>query len=328
MKKCVFIIPYFGKFNNYFNLFLLSCKKNKNFNWLIFTDDKTEYDYPDNVKVIYMNFDEIKKIIQSKFDFKINLDRPYKLCDFKPTYGYVFSNYINDYSFWGHCDLDMILGNLEDFITDDLLSKYDKLFVLGHMTLYRNTDENNKRFMLPFRGENLYKDVLQDNKSRNFDEEWHEKNVNSIFLENKFKVFQKDYSANPCILPNRFILTKYDSNSKKYINEKYVESIYVWDDGDIYRIYKKNNSLIKEKFIYMHLQQRKMKNFIKSENPNIFKIAPNSFRNIEYSEINEETFSLIRKNYFNNQRMRIYYRGNKAKLKKLATKLFGGNNSI
>ena len=37
MKKCIFIIPYFGKFNEYFTLFLKSCKNNKEFNWLILT---------------------------------------------------------------------------------------------------------------------------------------------------------------------------------------------------------------------------------------------------------------------------------------------------
>ena len=36
MEKVVFIIPYFGKFNNYFQLFLNSCAYNKKFEWLIF----------------------------------------------------------------------------------------------------------------------------------------------------------------------------------------------------------------------------------------------------------------------------------------------------
>ena len=33
MEKVVFIIPYFGKFNNYFQLFLNSCAYNKKFEW-------------------------------------------------------------------------------------------------------------------------------------------------------------------------------------------------------------------------------------------------------------------------------------------------------
>ena len=50
-KNCIFIIPYFGKFNNYFQLFLNSCSTNENYNWLILTDDDGKYDYPKNVEV-------------------------------------------------------------------------------------------------------------------------------------------------------------------------------------------------------------------------------------------------------------------------------------
>ena len=75
-NKCVFIIPYFGKFPNYFNLFLKTCGLNPEFNWIIFTDDKTEYNYPSNVKVYFMNFEELKELVHSKFDFKVNLASP------------------------------------------------------------------------------------------------------------------------------------------------------------------------------------------------------------------------------------------------------------
>ena len=45
MLKKILIIPYFGKFNNYFELWLKSCEYNTDFDWLIFTDDKTNYQY-------------------------------------------------------------------------------------------------------------------------------------------------------------------------------------------------------------------------------------------------------------------------------------------
>ena len=68
MNRCVFIIPYFGKFNNYFQLFLNSCKPNNRFDWLIITDDHGDYAYPSNVKVIYSDFSNIKTKIQEKLD--------------------------------------------------------------------------------------------------------------------------------------------------------------------------------------------------------------------------------------------------------------------
>ena len=40
-SKVTFIIPYFGKLPNYFDLFLKSCKYNGGYRWIVFTDDKT-----------------------------------------------------------------------------------------------------------------------------------------------------------------------------------------------------------------------------------------------------------------------------------------------
>ena len=85
MKSIAFIIPYFGKLPYYFDLWLHTCKANPDIIWFVFTDDKTEYKYPQNVKVRYIEFDEMVCRIKTYFDFQINLNEPYRLCDFKPT---------------------------------------------------------------------------------------------------------------------------------------------------------------------------------------------------------------------------------------------------
>ena len=59
-KKICFIIPYFGNFKNYFQLFLNSCRLNSDINWLIITDNKDEYDYPKNVKRIELGFNDFE----------------------------------------------------------------------------------------------------------------------------------------------------------------------------------------------------------------------------------------------------------------------------
>lgn len=64
------------------------------------------------------------------------------------------------YEFWGHCDLDIILGNLNDFITEEMLNTYDKIFCLGHMILYKNDYDINRLFMKPVDGNLLYKKYL------------------------------------------------------------------------------------------------------------------------------------------------------------------------
>ena len=96
MSKCTFIIPYYGNFPNYFQLFLNSCKYNSDFEWLIFTDNNKSYDWPANVHVHYETFKDMQERVHSAFPFHPELKTPYKLCDLKPMYGYLFSEYLKE----------------------------------------------------------------------------------------------------------------------------------------------------------------------------------------------------------------------------------------
>lgn len=293
LKKCCYIIPYFGKLPNYFPLFLQTCEWNPDFNWLIITDDETKYDYPKNVKVKRKTFCEMQTLVNSKFDFEVTLDSPYKLCDYKPAYGYIFEEYIQDYWFWGHCDTDILMGNLSKFITDDLLNSYDKLFCLGHMTLYRNNYENNRVFMSLFKEELLYKKVFSTNSICWFDEEYKdENNINRIFLNLNKRVLVSDLSINFRKSKFKFLRTKYVGDITKnsphgYVTEKYRRAIYIWKEGNIYRLYRSKNKqqLEQEDFAYMHLQSRKMKFNKQLIGSNTIKVIPNSFERLEYSNV-------------------------------------------
>lgn len=98
---------------------------------MIFTDNEFKYACPENVHVIKTTLDEIRKIANEKFGFKIVLESAYKLCDYKPAYGFLFEKYIKDFDYWGHCDCDLIFGNLEKNVTPLLNEDYDKLFAAG-----------------------------------------------------------------------------------------------------------------------------------------------------------------------------------------------------
>jgi len=189
-KKAIFLLPYFGKFPNYFQLYLQSCKYNKDFDWLIITDDLTRYEYPVNVKVVIRTFEEIRELIQSKFDFMISLDKPYKLCDFRPAYGYIFQKYITGYGFWGSVDPDCIWGDLNKYITWDILDRFDKLFLLGHLTLYRNTMENNRIFMCPLNGVERFKEVFISPEGQQFDEAEGNNSINDIYSYYHIPVYE------------------------------------------------------------------------------------------------------------------------------------------
>ncbi len=278
MKKCTFIVPYFGKLPDSFPVFLKTCSFNKKYDWLVFTDDKRSFDYPENVIRIDMTFEDVKKLAQSKFDFPICLDQPYKLCDYKPAYGYIFEEYIAKYPFWGHCDLDTIMGNLDKLIDDDLYDKYDKLFCLGHMILYRNSYDNNRAFMEPVGNRLFYKESFTTDKITAFDETWDkDTSVNTVFIENGKSVFMEDWSVNFKILPTAFVRVRF--NPEKYNFDVYPKQreLYVWDKGNILRYSVERGVLNRHEELYMHFQQRKMRYDIRILDRDKFAIVPNRF---------------------------------------------------
>ena len=174
MNRCVLILPYFGEFNNYFPLFLKSCGSNK------------DYDYPDNVKIVPMSLKDFKDIAAEKLGFSPCIPRPYKLCDFKPAYGLIVEDYIQGYEYWGHCDCDLLFGNLSDILTPILDLNYDKIFAVGHLTIYKNTYENNRIFMREHNGVLLYRNVFTSERIWGFDESQCDlggNNVHEIFKQ-------------------------------------------------------------------------------------------------------------------------------------------------
>ena len=143
MKSVVIIIPYFGNFPNYFQLFLNSCKYNKTIDWVIITDNESKYNYPQNVRKVKDTFVEVQKRIRRKFDFDVVVDNVHKLCEYKPAYAYLFPELVEGYDYWGYGDIDLIYGNLRHFLTEEVLS-YEKIFTLGHLTLIENKEKFEK----------------------------------------------------------------------------------------------------------------------------------------------------------------------------------------
>lgn len=307
MKKCCFIIPYFGKFNNYFPLFVKSCSYNLDFNWLIITDDESIPEMPENIRVLNWSFSEMQQFVNERFHQEVALMRPYKLCDLKPMYGFLFEEYLSDFMFWGYCDVDIVVGNLRHFITDELLSHYDKLFCLGHMTLIKNTKQHNRVFMNVIHNEVYYKKVLSNEKIMVFDEEYTDNvNINTLFKAVGLNIYEYDYSMNPCIKWPWFrrvekVGKEVNGNVHGYITEPYRDAVYLWDKGHIKRYYKEKGKIVEQEFMYMHLQQRRMKIDGEVFKQDVVKIMPNRFAFLEYDTITVDNIGNIKKLTINNQ---------------------------
>ena len=248
MKKIAYVLPYFGKFPKGFELFLLSCRNNPTIDWLIFTDDRTEYKYPPNVKIKYYTFDEIKNKVQKNFDFKIVLDKPYKFCDYKPAYGEIFSEELKDYDFWGMCDLDMVWGDIRKFITEDILNQYERIGFQGHSTLFKNTIEVNSRYRTKI--EEDYRYCYTHIGAFAFDE---------VGMDKIYKKLEIPYYKDIIFAH----LRKYDYGffldlMPKEGDFKNKYQIFTLEDGKIYRYYLHNKKIEKEEYFYIHFWCRPM----------------------------------------------------------------------
>ena len=88
-----------------------------------------------------MTFDEMKARIARHIDYDFICDTPYKACDYILLYGLIFRDYLEDYEFWGHCDPDVIWGDMSKFITPEIMDKYGRIYRLGHLQMFRNTEK-------------------------------------------------------------------------------------------------------------------------------------------------------------------------------------------
>ncbi len=124
--KVAFVVPYYGAFPPTFPLVLETCARNPDFDWLIFTDIIPSRPWPANVKRIELSAAKLSELVEERCGFSVNIGRfPYKLCDLKPMYGWLFSEYLSGYDFWGFCDVDLFWGRIDRFITPEMLRQFD-----------------------------------------------------------------------------------------------------------------------------------------------------------------------------------------------------------
>lgn len=295
--KRLLILPHFGGFNNYFHLWLNSCRYNKGIEWLIITDTKIHYAIPDNVKVIYRTFESLKEEFQSKFDFKLCLKEPYKLCDFKPFYGYLFSEFIKGYDFWGYCDCDLIFGKIDDFLDRDMFRQYDKLLRAGHLSFIRNTKSINE----VFRKYNTYKTTLASPAIYGYDEsvDGYHLGFAGELKENGYRFYRKDELAADIDFrhfPFRIVTSPEEP------------CIFSFENGRVFRIERKDRKLIKTEMMYLHLQKRKMR--VPDEiDASCYLICPNRFLNYDEDILEKDSFwqeiSKEQEGYFDRKKERI-----------------------
>jgi hypothetical protein len=269
--KICFIVPYFGKFPNYFQLWLYSCAANPNIDWFLVTDNNENYSYPNNVKFISMRFDDLIRKIDTLYDFDIQIKSAYKLTDFKPAYGEIFYELTRTYNYWGHCDVDLIFGNIEKLLKEKLLLGYDKILTRGHFSLYRNTTYINNLY----KKNDTYVKIFSDPSYFSFDE-WSLGGINSIFSESGAKIYDEILFSD--VYDGAFLFYPRQHMVEKGTKEN---SIFIWNKFGLNRYYQTNHDIQKEEVLYVHLQKRKMSLELTPQLSECFVVVPNYFATIE-----------------------------------------------
>ena len=243
MNRICIIACYFGELPEYFEIWKYSCKYNKDIDFLLVTDNDIEIK-DKNIKVLNMKLEDLCNLAEKKLEMKISISNPYKLCDFKPVYGKILEDYINQYEFWGVCDIDQVFGRISDFLTDDILNKYDKIQNVGHLTIYRN----NKKMRDLYKEDGAiysYKYVFTQNENFAFDEY---SGIDKIAEYNDVKTYNNIRIADIDVKYKRYKLCNY---------KNYMHQVFYWENGEIIRAYIENEKIKFDKFCYLHFQKKK-----------------------------------------------------------------------
>lgn len=158
MHRIGIIATYFGNWPIWFPAFLRSCETNDTIKWLIYTDCPPLSNAPSNVKFMPETMTGLNRRASKALGLEVckNL---YSQCDLRPAYGLIFAEDLAAFDWWGHCDLDVIWGDLGAVLTDAVLAGADivsspqgpyspraRQSVAGHLTIWRNTETVNRLY--------------------------------------------------------------------------------------------------------------------------------------------------------------------------------------
>lgn len=224
MTKICFVVVYLGKWPIWFPAFLHSCKNNPTINWIFFTDCGSPPHRCPNVVFYDTTLRQMRELIKKKIGKEATLEHAYKIPDYKPAFGMLFADYLSDFDFWGHCDIDIIWGNIRKYATEEILEKYDifstrKGMISGHFSLFRNTRGINRLF-----GQSLeFAEVMRQAECLAFDEEGMTRLIARLARAGSIRVYWPKFLQN-------YAQPKTDTPSKlpQYINK------YFWEKGRLF----------------------------------------------------------------------------------------------
>ena len=244
--KAAFILPYFGPFDALFPFFLHSCGFSPEITWLVFTDNHNPPAAPKNVRFHNISFGEMVQKVQQKYDFPISLRTPYRLCNFKPAYGDIFSDYLSNFDFWGYCDCDLIWGRLA-FYWLQHAEQTDRFGIFGHCSLFRNTE----KYRYLYKYHDAYKIAFSNDYSFLFDEIGFKKICEIAGVQRAPDFWLGDFA------PRQFNFSPvYPCGASA--TPAWLQVFSVEEDGRLLRHAVVNHEVVSNEMAYIHFLKRRM----------------------------------------------------------------------
>ena len=277
------LLPFFGKTPSWINYFILSCKINPEIDWLFYSNISFNNQLPPNIHYVKASLEDFNALASEKLGFNVKLYNPYKICDYRPAFAEIFSDYITSYEYWGYCDLDLIFGNIINFLKihkykrfDIITSRIDSL--AGHFSLFRNCEGINYMYKKIWRFKTnllkIDKHFYLDERS-NYIGQSYIKNHENLNFKNLLPKIRNSLSYRTLkLLPFLFDITRV---AEKYENKGSIKILRISDiQSDEYfnksnikawKISWKNGKLYDENFskeiLYFHfIQLKKDRNFV------------------------------------------------------------------
>jgi hypothetical protein len=290
--KTAIIIPYFGKFPEWVNLYFHSCEKNSFIDFYFFTDCEIPKEHATNLHFQQISFADYCRSVSEKLQINFCPKSAYKLCDLKPFYGYIHSDILEKYDFWGFGDVDVIWGDISKFYTEEILREHDVFSthadrISGHLAIIRNTQKYRE---LCLKIENWQEKL---NNSQNYALDENDFSL-SVYPASKYikktyaKIIRKIFNWRDAwviyyrIMP---ILNFFFAPRKLYFKEQFTTPI-LGNDGLTYKHdsdtwFYENGKIVNAKngkeYIYLHFMIFKKNNFRTDHfwNENFYQISIN-----------------------------------------------------
>ena len=144
--RILILIPHFGPWPEWIDLFVESCRANKGIDWVLFTDAADPENSAPNLRCVRTSFADYKALVRERLGIRFDPADPYKLCDIRPALGEVHRDLLGGYDFFGFGDIDLVYGDIRATYDDDTLAACDALSThpercSGHFFLMRNRED-------------------------------------------------------------------------------------------------------------------------------------------------------------------------------------------